>query len=250
MGYGIEWMDKVALWVANLPGAVGRVTAFGTGPLLLETAALLVIGLLRTPLRWSGIGLAIIGVVWAASVPRPDVLVAGDGRSVAIRGTDGRFAFHHTGGDTFAIREWLAADADGRDYHDRKLGGGIACDPSGCIGKLGDGSLVAYDMAPDALEEDCRRAVLVVTRDDPPPGCAAQVIGRTLWRQRGALALRRTSAGGFAIDSARAPNFDRPWSPQWPRRKTAVNANAPGTSSPGATPRDATPKQEDIDADQ
>ena len=54
MGFGIDWMDAVALWVASLPGAFGRVTSFGTGPLLLGTAALLVIGLLKTPLRWSG----------------------------------------------------------------------------------------------------------------------------------------------------------------------------------------------------
>ena len=39
-----------------------------------------------------------------------------------MRGADGLLAFHHTGGDTFAIKEWLAADADARDYHDRKLG--------------------------------------------------------------------------------------------------------------------------------
>ena len=52
MGHGIEWMDAVALWVASLPGAFGRVAAFGTGPLLLGTAGLLVIGLLKTPLRW------------------------------------------------------------------------------------------------------------------------------------------------------------------------------------------------------
>jgi competence protein ComEC len=249
MGYGIEWMDKVALWVANLPGAVGHVTAFGTGPLLLETIALLLIGLLRTPLRWSGIGFAIVGVVWALSVPRPDVLVAADGRSVAVRGADGHFAFHHTGGDAFAIREWLAADADARDYHDRGLGAGIACDPFGCIGKLGDGSLVAYDTAPDALEEDCRRALLVVTLYDPPPGCAAQVIDRPLWRERGALALRRT-ASGFAIESARAPNFDRPWSPQWPSKKTTVDVRAGAPATPQVTPPDATPKDEDIEADQ
>jgi predicted membrane metal-binding protein len=58
MGYGIEWMDAVGLWVAGLPGAFGRVTLFGTGPLLLATAGLLVVGLLKTPLRWSGFLLA------------------------------------------------------------------------------------------------------------------------------------------------------------------------------------------------
>jgi hypothetical protein len=54
MGYGIEWMNAVGLWVASLPGAFGRVSLFGVGPLLLATAGFLVIGLLKTPLRWSG----------------------------------------------------------------------------------------------------------------------------------------------------------------------------------------------------
>src|SRR5580693_2756174 len=75
MGYGIEWMDAVALWVASLPGAFGRVTAFGTGPLLLATAGLLVMALLRTPLRWSGALLMLVAVIVAARTPLPDVLV-------------------------------------------------------------------------------------------------------------------------------------------------------------------------------
>ena len=40
MGLGIDWMILVAQWVANLPGAVGRIAAFGTGPLLLVTVGL------------------------------------------------------------------------------------------------------------------------------------------------------------------------------------------------------------------
>ena len=54
MGDGIDWMIAVALWVASLPGAVGRMAAFGVGPLLLGTAGLVVLCLLQTPLRWSG----------------------------------------------------------------------------------------------------------------------------------------------------------------------------------------------------
>ena len=249
MGYGLEWMDKVSLWVANLPGAVGHVTSFGTGPLLLATAGLLVIGLFKTPLRWSGAVLALAGTIWAANLPRPDVLVSDDGRVFAVRGASGQLAFHHTGGDTFAIKEWLAADADARDYHDRALGEGIACDPSGCIGKLGDGAMVAYDLTPDAFEEDCRHAVLIVTPRDAPADCAAQVVGRELWRQRGALTLRRDGAG-FAIESVRPANYDRPWSPQWPRVTATtepVNSNSGTTQT---APRDATPKPEDIEADQ
>jgi competence protein ComEC len=252
MGYGIEWMDTVALWVASLPGAFGRVASFGTGPLLLSTAALLVIGLFKTPLRWGGLVLAAVAMVWAMSLRAPDVLVAYDGRSFALRTADGRFAVHHTGGDSFAIREWLAADADGRDAKDRTLGQGITCDPSGCVGRLGDGARVAYALTPDAFEDDCQEAALVIAaRAAPPPGCAAMVIDREIRWARGALALRRTSSG-FAIDSVRAADFDRPWSPA-PLLKRPNTATPRGSTSPGEVrtpPRDATPPPEDVDADQ
>jgi competence protein ComEC len=248
-------MDAVSLWVASLPGAYGRVTSFGTGPLLFATAGLLAMGLLKTPLRWSGALLLLVAIIWAARIAVPDVLVAEDGRTFAVRGADGRLAFHHTGGDTFAIHEWLTADADGRDVKDRGLGQGIGCDPSGCIGKLADGALVAYVLAPDAFEEDCRRAILVVAaHDDPPTGCAAQIIGRREWRDHGALALHRNGSS-FVIDTARPADFDRPWAPAPPRRPStdgAPDTNADGaTAAPSRTPpRDATPQQDDIEADQ
>ena len=147
MGYGIEWMNAVGLWVASLPGALGRVSLFGVGPLLLATAGFLLIGLLKTPLRWTGAMAVVLAVFWAASTPRPDVLIAGDGRGFAVRGADGRLAVHHSG-DSFAVREWLAADGDGRDVHDPSLGQGIACDPSGCVGKLVDGGGVRGRLRP------------------------------------------------------------------------------------------------------
>jgi len=181
------------------------------------------------------------------------VLIAGDGRTFAVRGPDGRLAFHHSGGDSFATREWLAADADGRDVKDKGLGQGIACDASGCIGKLADGALVSYALEPDAFEEDCRRTMLVLaTHDDPPPDCAATVIGRDVWRRRGALALRRDGPG-FIVDGTRAENFDRPWAPAIPPRRSAIETTSdsnPDVGAPRAQPRDATPRQEDIEADQ
>ncbi len=242
MGYGIEWMDAVALWIASLPGAFGRVTSYGTGPLLLATVGILLIGLLKTPLRVSGIAFVALAVVLAARTPVPDILVAADGRSFAVRGGDGKLAFHHSGGDTFAMREWLAADADGRDVADRGLGDGIACDLAGCLGKLADGRLVSYVLAAEAFEEDCRRAAIVVATRDAPPDCDALVIDRGFWRERGALALYREGAG-FNIESARSPNFDRPWAPR-PSRANAASSDVPASqpaTPPRAPPRDATP---------
>jgi len=254
MGYGIEWMDAVGLWVASLPGAFGRVTLFGAGPLLLATAGLLVIGLLKTPLRWSGFALAALAVAWAACTPVPDVLIAADGRTFSVRGPNGRLAFHHGGGDTFAIREWLAADADGRDVHDRGLGEGIACDPTGCVGKLADGRFVAYALEPDAFADDCRQAAVVIAvHDEPPADCHGQVIGRALWRARGALTLRRAGTD-FVLESARSKNFDRPWAPATASAARTSPADTAGSIEDGIKRRarsgDATPGPQDIEADE
>ena len=137
MGDGIDWMIAVALFVAHLPGAVGRMAAFGVGPLLLGTGGLVVLCLLKTPLRWSG------GVADRRREPVGDPhAVAGcagfHGRAGA-RGarapTDG-LSVHRTGRDAFAVKEWLAADGDARLPDDKTLGQGFRCDPSGCIASL------------------------------------------------------------------------------------------------------------------
>ena len=114
MGDGIDWMIGVSLWVSNLPGAVGRIQAFGAGPLLLGTGGLLLICLLRTPLRWSGAVLTIAAGIGVVLTPRPDVLIAGDGQAAAFRGQSGQLSVLHSARDSFAIKEWLAADADAR----------------------------------------------------------------------------------------------------------------------------------------
>ena len=139
MADGIDWMITVVLWVANLPGAAGRIHAFGTGPLLVATAGLLLICLLRTPLRWSGAVLAVIACLWAVLTPRPDILVAADGQAAAIRGRNGQLSVLYSGRDSFAIKEWLAADGDTRDVKDASLREGVRCDAIGCIGTLKDG---------------------------------------------------------------------------------------------------------------
>src|ERR1700736_3546189 len=85
MGVGIDWMIVVTEWVAALPGAIGRMAAFGTGPLIAASAGIVLLGLLRTPLRWSGAIILLLATVWALSVPLPDILISGDGRNVGVR---------------------------------------------------------------------------------------------------------------------------------------------------------------------
>ena len=77
-------------------------------------------GLLRTPLRWSGALVLAASIVWALAVRQPDILISGDGHNVAVRGKDGQLHLMRTAKDAFLIKEWLAADADARE-RDRRL---------------------------------------------------------------------------------------------------------------------------------
>jgi competence protein ComEC len=242
MGLGIDWMIWVCQFVASLPGAVGRIVAFGTGPLLICTTGLLVLCLLRSPLRWAGAAVIAAASVSALLAPAPDVYVGNRGDVVAVRGASGRLSvMRAANGDTFPVREWLAADADARAPHDPSLKDGVACDEIGCVARLRDGAIVALPFAAEAFAEDCRRALLVVSQRTAPPSCAATAIDRTVWRQAGAAALYRAGRRWERV-VAYPPGYDRPWA-------HAVSPRGDSAATPTSAPRDATPPAEDLGAD-
>ena len=242
MGAGIGWMIAVANWVAALPGAVGRIPAFGIGPLLVASAGLVLLCLLKSPLRWCGAALIALASIVALRAPQPEVFIAADGLSLAVRQPDGRLSIHKIGtGTNFTVREWLAADADARNAADQTLPSGFTCDALGCIAKLPDGKSVALVLRPDAFAEDCGRAALVVTPRDAPPRCDATIVDRNRLRAGGALALRR-DAERWEISAARPPGQDRPWARSLPQPSAP-----PATPTVRPAPRDATPRLEDLE---
>jgi competence protein ComEC len=251
MGIGIDWMIWVTQWVAGLPGAVGRVSAFGIGPLIAASAGIILLGLLRTPLRWSGMALLVLAAVWAARVPQPDILISADGRHVAVRGQDGRLHLMQAAKgskDAFLVREWLAADADARTADDATLFDGVSCDDSGCVTASASGALVAWAQRPEALADDCERAALVVANRQPPAACGALVINSERLRRQGALALRR-GHDGLVVDAAKPGGVDRPWSRAIAEDGETDNAVLmPRKPSPRAV--DATPADADLQAEE
>jgi competence protein ComEC len=244
MGIGIDWMIAVTRWVAALPGAIGRMAAFGTGPLIAASAGIILMGLLRTPLRWSGAAMLVPAVVWALVLPQPDILISGDGRNVAVRGRDGRLHLMQTAKDAFLVKEWLAADADPRTVSDPALPEGVSCDISGCVAQMAGGALVSLVLLPEALADDCERASLLVTARQPPRNCAAAVIDHGRLQRQGAMALRRTR-DGFAVDAVKPRGLDRPWSPAGADDPEAELVVRPKPN----VPHDATPAEADMQAD-
>ncbi len=147
-----------------------------------------------------------------------------------------------SGSDTFAFREWLAADGDARMPTDKSLAAGFTCDDQGCIGKLRDKSLVAIVKQASAFEEDCRKAAIVISPRQAPGDCRALTIDRQYVRRSGSLAVYRVG-DAFEITPARAPGHDRPWAPGRPQASESQDfgrlTNAPS--------RDATPNPEDLE---
>jgi competence protein ComEC len=217
MGVGIDWMVAVAVWVASLPGAVGYVPAFGVGAVLLATAGLIAVCLLKSPLRFVGAGFVVAGCAVAMMAARPDVMVSAGGDVVAVRGADGRLSAVKFGSDTLSVREWLS-----------------------------DGTAVAVSRTAAAFADDCTRAALIVTLRVAPADCAAKVLDRATLRSNGAMALTYRN-GHFEAAAARPEGLDRPWA----RRREATRNAAQSVAASGVPPvsRDATPPQPDVDAE-
>jgi competence protein ComEC len=247
MGVGIDWMIAVSQWVANLPGAIGRIASFGTGPLIAASIGLILMGLLRTPLRWSGALVLSVSILWALAVAQPDILISADGHNVAVRGRDGRFHLMLAGKDGFLAKEWLAADADARIGNDPSLAEGVSCDDAGCVVPMADGSLVAKALRSDALADDCTRAALIVSARQPPRDCGAATIDQARLYRQGALALWRKGRG-FEIDAVKPRGYDRPWSPLGSGDRDADDAVLARPAASRAI--DATPSDTDLQGDE
>jgi competence protein ComEC len=246
MGLGIDWMILVSQWVANLPGAIGRIGAFGIGPLIAASCGIILMGLLRTPLRWSGAFLLAGSIVWVLGAHQPDILISADGRAVAVRGKDLRLHLMRTGKDAFLVKEWLAGDADARNAADTSLADAVSCDEAGCVVEIAGGGFVAQVQRPEAIMDDCERAALIITARQTPSDCGASVIDRARLARQGSLALWRRG-NGFAVEAAKPRGFDRPWSPLAPGDS---DADTPFVSRPAASrSRDATPAEADLQAD-
>jgi competence protein ComEC len=214
MGQGVGFMLDVATWVAGLPGAVRMIPSFGAGALLLMTSALLWLTLWQSRLRWLGVPLAVAGVLMALSARQPDIVIDARAQALAYRGADGLLHPLNPRGDHFAVAQWLGGDADPREPRNLSRPAGAGCDASGCIGRMGDGRIVALVLDRRALPEDCARADVVVTRLPARSACAkpSLVLDAGHFASSGATRVFFDQGGGVRLVTARSERQDRPWS--------------------------------------
>ena len=161
LGQGIAVMVDMGRWVSGLPGAVSLSPAMPLSALLLFSLGGLWLAIWRRGWRWLGLAPMALGAVLAWTAPLPDMLVAADATTVAIRGEDGLLHFLRKPLDKYAARDWLKRDGDSRDISEAVGLPGMQCDGMGCVVKRP--VTIAASLRPEALEEDCRRAQIVIS---------------------------------------------------------------------------------------
>lgn len=246
MGWSIELVLVVAGWFSERSPLDG-VGAIPVSSLVVATLGLLLATLPVTGLRWLGVPFFLAAALLAINRDMPDVLVAEDGKMVAVTLSDGGLALNRSRPRAFTLEIWMKSVAAethlGPVKHDDAVaalvGGNIeperfVCDKTLCLARLASGAVVAHAATDREALRVCRLAHLIVVagatgRDNPciAPRSGAPsmplVINARKLAHHGAAAvrLRPVEDGGRTAGEADAKRFiataehavTKPWRP-------------------------------------
>ena len=211
MGWGVHQITGIAHWVAGLPGASTLIRAWPLGALLGIVFGGLWIALWRRSWRWLGLVPIALSFLVIEFSTRPDVFIARDGQSAAVRGEDGALVILGARSDEYTVEQWLLRDGDRRDIAAAKTG--ASCDELGCTGKTIGGRTVALSLKIGALAEDCGRADVLIAAIPVRRGCDQPelVVDRFDVFRDGATALS-FDEDGIRVETVNGTRGSRPWS--------------------------------------
>ncbi|WP_119418386.1 ComEC/Rec2 family competence protein [Desertibaculum subflavum] len=216
MGWGIEALLWVAQWIAGWPLASTSYAALPLWSLLAMTAGGLWLCIWRTGWRWWGLAGLVAALVPLGWPDRPDIRIDGSGRVVALRGGEGDLLVSSGRAGRAVTTAWARRDGEvPRTTFPRQgpsADGRLRCDATACLWRY-DGWLVALPRGPADVDEDCRRADLVIATFPVEGRCAAarHVIDRADLAREGAHAIRLRSDGTLDLRTVNRERGRRPW---------------------------------------
>lgn len=172
MGQGIAAMNAIAIWLAER-SAFDATGAIPLSAVLTLTAALAILTMAGTRLRWAAAPLLLAGTFLLFTRDLPDVLVAEDGTLMGLRLEDGRLAVNRARPRAFTVQNWQRAFDVSTVLPPRRVddplaaardGPGFACSDTLCVARHGEG-FVAHAANADAAAFVCRHASLIVIDD-------------------------------------------------------------------------------------
>jgi len=236
MGWGIDVMMGTAHTVAGWPGAVTDVAAFPVWGLVLISFGGLWLALWQGHWRLGGIPVFAVGLLSLFVETMPDVIIHADAKLAAVRTPQGYYAFSSLTTAKFERDVWLRRAglvgemgrwtefSKGPEKAQGALGDAtgtavLRCDALGCLYQA-KGHRIAFTRAPEALQEDCWVADVVVV-NMPEAFCPAAnlLITSTDLKRLGTHAVwlsagSREATGaekGLRVKTVNGERGDRPW---------------------------------------
>jgi competence protein ComEC len=221
MGFGIDVLLALAHWVASWPHAVLPVPAIPAAAFTLIMLGEVWLLLWRRRWRWLGLGVMAGGALLTMLARPPDILVARDGRLVAVRGADGALAFSSLRRGAFTRDLWLRRDGAVETGGRPAVPDAAACTAGTCLFTARNGVTVAYLPQRPPATTACPKAAILVAADTAGPCKAGPLtIDHADLLRNGAYALW-LDRDRIRVVTVREARGDRPWSrnaqPYWPR---------------------------------
>jgi competence protein ComEC len=218
MSWGVEGLLIIAADVSGRPEAVIAVARSPVAALSAVALAGLWLCLWRRAWRLAGVPVLLVAVLWGLSMAPPSVMIAGDGRLMAVRLADGTMALSTTRSRKFEAGTWMchAGVSDSHGWLDesgdeREAPRELNCDSMGCMLKRGSVS-IGLPMTGEGAWEDCQRANAVITPDRLYQACDGPrwVIDRRNLQSGGTHAIWITETG-IRIETVTQDRGNRPW---------------------------------------
>ena len=211
LGFGVDIIIKIAHETASWPRSALYFRTFSVSLLIILTLLGLWFIIWRERIRWLALPLAAAAMILLPAERAPDILVSKSGNLYAIRAGGEKVYFSSARVERFEAERWqLIMGNETASAGDVP----IRCDPYGCVLQWQE-RRIAFPETAQSIEDDCRRADIIISRVPVPKRCARPylVIDRfDLWRE-GAHSLYFGEGGEVQTLSANRIRGERPWVP-------------------------------------
>jgi len=239
MGWGVEATLAVGRFVAAWPGAAMAAPPIPGWGLILFALGLCWLCLWRLAWRWAGVPVMVLGLCSGLLVTPPDILVAADGRMLALSTPAGVLSERASGANRLVRESWLrrwGEDGAATLPREGELPG-ASCTPLSCLLRLREGGPAAILLRqpprevprprrgpaapppPVMAETGCGKAAVMLSLEPIRGRCreTPRVDRFSVWRDGAHAVWLRPE--GVVIRSDRMTRGERPWVPPVPTPK-------------------------------
>lgn len=211
MQYGVDWLLAVSHKISALPYAMIIMPSPTDAGMVIASFGIIWIYFWKTSWRWLGLIALLLGVSTSLQYVSPDVFISTDGKHVAAKLEDGRMVMIQGRAQNFGAQQWVKAGGQ-IEYADKDITP-LECDKTGCVIKI-KGRMIAVPKKTEAMDEDCRIADIVITKEAlAKDTCAAAVvIDKAVLEAGGATALWLGDT--IIMRQVKPEQGNRPWTVQ------------------------------------